>query len=815
MVRRLSKLSLACLICIANGFGLPPIFTNLVAAEPIQQLLVQPSFNIRPTINEVRVENNEIVSAEAILAKVPYRAGELFDRRATTETTQDLYRLGYFSNVQIITNKINDSLIDIIINVVEKKKLCNMHVKGNSAFTTEKLLKEIEAEKVKTLDESDVYAVIARIKKAYRDKKGRHHVQVTSSLKPTIDDKSVDLYLNIDEGVQSYIRKVQFTGLKCISPRAVRARIFTRESWPLGFMDRAGTYHPDAILQDRYLIENFLQSNGFLMGRVTDVKVDEHKEGAVDVTFVIDEGDIYTVNKVSAEGNDILSEAQLLAQILIRPGQLYSKDAIRSAMEQLRNVWGEYGYIYADVQPSIRPNADKKTVEISFFSDLGNCIRVNRIDILGNYKTLRKVIQRELLFDENEILTTRLMDESKRRVQLLGFFEQRNGVEWRMIKTDDEHVDLELLVQEAKTGRLSGEIGFGGQLDIYSPTSSLSVRLNISDTNFLGTGTRYAFVGSYSRQDKSIDCMIGNNWLFDKPISGAMQGFGRQIVYEDFKLTQNEPVERSVGGTGRTGFRIDRFHFALAELALGYERISYLTDNRARKVPDPAVETALQAQINRTLQPGKLLWFGASIQQDFRDHPTYPTNGYMWILNSKFGIPHGHDCFGFVRFTFDYHWYTTLIEQYGLVFHFHTFLGGMGSITNHSIPYRELFHIGGPATVRGFTYGQIGPMFLDSSLGGTRALVINAELQFPISADGNIRGLVFYDGGASWNTPDAASIPNGLLRNNTFEYRHAVGIGVSIERPTPIKLEWGFKLDRKKRRGERLDEVHIGMSQQF
>lgn len=815
MERKLSKLSLACLICVANGFGLPDVFAKETgaslpsAAAPLPRRAASLPIKIRDII----VENNKAVSKEAILAKLPYRPGGRFDQRTTDEAIQSVYSLGYFSQIQIIVDDIEEGLIDLIVNVTEKKRLSNIYLKGNSSYETPKLLKELETERIKTLDETDIPAIVEKIKRTYRDKKSYHHVTVTSELKPAANDQAVDLYLTIKEGIPSYIRKVCFNGARCISPRTIRARIFTRESWPLGFMDHAGTYHPDAVQQDKYVIENLFQSNGFLMARVTDAKVEEHDSGAVDVTFTIDEGDLYTVSKVSAEGNDILTEGQLLSQILICPGQLYSKDAVRSTMEQLRTIWGEYGYIYADVQPSIRPNPENKTVEIAFYTDLGKCIKVNRVDILGNTKTLRKVIQREFLFDEGDTLTTRMLEESKRRVQLLGFFEQRNGVEWRMIKTDEEHVDLELLLIEAKTGRISGEAGFGGQADMFSPTNSWSLRLNINDSNFLGTGTRYAFIGSYSRQDKSIDCMIGNNWLFDKPISGSLQGFAREMIYEDFRQTELEPVERNVGGAGHLGFRIDKFNFALADVALGYEKITYKTDNVARAMRDREIQQIVQMQIDHSLQPGRLLWLGASLQQDFRDHPYYPTSGYLWVVNAKLGIPHGRDSYGFIRCTFDYHWYTTLIEQYGLVFHLRGSLGGIGSIQDHVIPYRELFHIGGPATVRGFLYGQIGPMLLDSSLGGTRELVLNAELLFPISADGGVRGALFYDGGASWHTPDADTIQANLLHNNSFGYRHAVGFGVSLERPTPMKIEIGFKLDRK--RNEKLYEVHLGMNQQF
>ena len=144
----------------------------------------------------------------------------------------------------------------------------------------------------------------------------------------------------------------------------------------------------------------------------------------------------------------------------------------------------------------------------------------------------------------------------------------------------------------------------------------------------------------------------------------------------------------------------------------------------------------------------------------------------------------------------------------------HAFLGITHIFPKHTIPYKELFHIGGPATVRGFEFGQIGPQIFDNSIGGKKAFVINAELLFPITADQSIRGVLFYDGGAGWDTPNPAAA-GPFLRNNKFDFRHAVGFGIRVTQPTPVRVDVGFKLDRRKRDGEPASRIHFGMNQEF
>ena len=131
--------------------------------------------------------------------------------------------------------------------------------------------------------------------------------------------------------------------------------------------------------------------------------------------------------------------------------------------------------------------------------------------------------------------------------------------------------------------------------------------------------------------------------------------------------------------------------------------------------------------------------------------------------------------------------------------------------------------MGGPGTVRGFDFGQIGPQIEGSSIGAKKAFWINAELIFSITKDQSVRALVFYDGGAGWDIPitrEQLLLLNdptnaNALTNNRFKYRHSVGFGIRLTSPAPIRIDWGFKLDRNKKLREKFYEVHFSMSQDF
>lgn len=808
----LLSVPLICLLANSSMAVAPAVDQNLDDLDLVPAAIATQQGNdqvLKPLIRNVVVEGNKAVTTRSILEKLPFKKNDFFDKKKTSKAIRAIYSLGYFKNIQIVTEDIEPGVIDLIIIVTEKNRISGITYSGNTVLTKEKLNTALDSAQIKTLDLEELKNIEQQIKKAYQEK-NYHHVQVTGELQP--DDKNTFIaHFKIIEGAYSRVKIVNFKGNNNLSDRFLRTKMITREDWILGFMDRSGMYHPDALLRDKYVIEDTYQSNGFLAARVVDTLMNENEYGEIEVTFVINEGDLYTISTVNAVGNELLTEQQLLQYIPIWPGQLYSKDAIRKTMEQLRILWGSFGYIYADVQPSIRPNEKNKTVAITFNTDLGNQITVNHINIVGNQKTRDNVIRRELLFNEGELLTTYLMDESKRRVEMLGFFDQKDGVNWKVIKLDEETADLELVLKEVKTGRAQMKLGFGpgDSSDAASTTERFSVGLEIMDTNFRGSGILYNMSGTYSRQDRLLNLALANRWLFDRPLVGGANFYTRSTTYEDFNQTVNPPVEKTMGINGNLGFRIEKLWYTQFAVSGGYERIRY--DQEIQQARNPV----LQASINRSFQQGDLAWIGGMLSQDNRNHPVYPNDGYNWTFDTKCGIPHSEKSYGFAKVEFDGNWFTPLIQRYGLALRLHGFFGFIHVIDHYRIPYRDLYHIGGPATVRGFKYGQIGPTMQGSSLGATKAMTVTAELQFPITEDYNMRGVLFYEGGAGWDTPDAYDIPKGYLRNNNFDFRHAIGFGVRLTSPTPICFDWGFKLDPRKRKGESLSEIHISATQSF
>ncbi|MGE4168012.1 MAG: outer membrane protein assembly factor BamA [Candidatus Babeliales bacterium] len=796
-------------------------------------------------IAEIIVEGNKRIPLQAIISRVPYRSGEIFSPQKSNKLVRNLYDLGYFRQVEVYVEDVDAESLNLIVSVDEKRVLEEVRFFGNYNLSEKEIKKKLDFSKVSCADEDDIPKYIKVLKKLYRDK-DFHDVDIKAELQG--DGERVTLIFTINEGKRTLVKRVRFTGNNYFQDKKLRSILFTREDWVLGFLDRAGSFQPEAVEADKQVIENYYQSNGFFNAKVTDVTFDLDEETKdLTVVFHIFEGEQYRISQVRAPGNEVVTQEQLLDRIPIRPGQLYSREMVRETIELLRLIWGEFGYINADIEPSVQPNEDEKTVALSFYSELGPRIYLNRITIIGNEKTYDKVIRRQLTVEEGCILTTKAMDESKSRVEGLGFFDTRDGVNWRIIPVAKDRVDLELIVKEVRTGRMEAQMGFGGTpRDISSPTESFNVTLNVADTNLFGRGIQVNASASLSKEERNLLFNITQPWLFDRPIHATGDLFIKRSIYDDFAFIKQPQIDENItGGTTGIGFLSRKLWDTTVAYKLGVEGITYKQTPEVTIGTVPglnpqqitALELELQNIMDKRFTSGAFLWFGGYAFKDLRNHPLHPSRGYQYSMFAKLAVHSNlkdnprdnvvqnieanavRKRYGFLKVDFDASWFTPLIGERDLVLGLHAHMGIVGGIGKKTIPFRELYHIGGPGSVRGFLYGEIGPVFVvpqlqkSDMLGAKKAFWLNAEMVFPISKDFSMKGAVFYDGGAGWDTPDSHEISPANLRNNSFAFRHAVGFGVRILRPTPIKIDWGFKLDPK--RGETKSQVHFSMYQDF
>ena len=391
-----------------------------------------------PIISKIIVSGNKYVKAEAILHRLPYKIDEEFDKSKSGNAINNLYGLGCFRQITLEIEKEDENHIILYVIVEEKKLLENIEFHGNKTIKSGKIKDELNLKKLPTIDEETLQRISIAIKKMYA-KENYHKTKISFKiiLNKQNPDKATAVF-DIQEGPSSAICRVFFKGNDHIEDRKLRTIIASRENWILSFMDEAGKYEEDALEMDKHRIEYFYKDNGYMMATVADTKVEFSKnDKEISITFFIKEGDKFTTNKIDIIGDKLFDKKDLLHCVILEEKQPYSQSKLIESINNLKSLWGEKGYIYADVYPQMKLDEEKKEVDIIFHVERGKKLYVNRINITGNTTTRDKVIRRQLDLLEGDLITSRKLAQSKANVEYLSFFE-KEGINWKIHRISDE-----------------------------------------------------------------------------------------------------------------------------------------------------------------------------------------------------------------------------------------------------------------------------------------------------------------------------------------------------------------------------------------
>lgn len=782
-------------------------------------------------IHVLRNNPNKFLTDDAIKSYIPFVEKAPFDPAKTNQLIKKLFELGFFDNIQMRGSLVGEDKIDLYLILDELPEVYDIEITGNHAVTDQKIESELKLSELRAINQRKLNNIIRKLRKIYENK-NFHLVDIQGEIKLNENKKAI-IIIKINENIKSLIKRVLFVGNKHVRSKKLKGFIPSREDWLLGFMTKAGSYQPDQLNQDKRALEYHYKTLGFLTAKVLDAKIImDPTTKQYTITFYIHEGDQYRIKDLHVQSTEQLSEHQLLQFLPMKPGNLFSMEHVKDSIEVLKKIFGEYGYIFVDIQPSIIPNEKDQTVNISFDVDLGNKVYLNRLTIKGNKKTRDHIIRRKINFSEGDLLSYQSMEHSKNRIEALSFWDQKDGVQWKTNRINDNLADLDLIVKEAKTGKLMAQFGWGGnEMNMQSASAGFNFGVSASDINFLGKGLQFNSVFNWSKQEWALAFDFTEPFLMDRPITVGYNMHVNKVQRSEEIESINDLSERYMGGSFHSAYILSKW--AIDTIFRGIIGIESIKLNRPPTIrPDMCDNPGAYAYskiIQQQFKDGTMGYLNLEVGQDIRNNLLHPSAGYQWSAVSRIGFPTVK--FGFWKLDLDYSWYASLIDEYGLVLGFHTHFGYVRPLHNKTIPFKELFNIGGPATVRGFEWGQISPSFnlnpwrnvdeivgdrFTEPLGGRKAFVVNLELTFPIKKDYSVVGALFYDGGSGWTLPNlniTQAECNTFIYNACFDYRQSIGFGVRMLQPQNMKIDWGFKLDR--RPGETASVVHFSTWREF
>jgi outer membrane protein insertion porin family len=248
----------------------------------------------------------------------------------------------------------------------------------------------------------------------------------------------------------------------------------------------------------------------------------------MNIALPVEEGRLYRLNKITFVGVKLFRTPETLMRPLfgMAEGDPFSTAKLRKGIENLRKLYGEFGYIDFVPEPNFDPLPNTDKIDLTLTADEGKQFFVRRIDFSGNATTRDKVIRREIMLDEGDIFNNRLWELSILRLNQLGYFEALKAEEAADIKrnTQTSTVDITLKVKE----RGKNTIGLNGGV---SGIAGSFVGLNYATNNFLGLGDTLSISSQLGTRMRSVSTGFTEPYFLDLPLQVGVEAHLTRFDY--------------------------------------------------------------------------------------------------------------------------------------------------------------------------------------------------------------------------------------------------------------------------------------------
>jgi len=754
----------------------------------------------QPTVGDVRIEGNRRVEPEAIRNAITERKGAAYDPKKVQADVRALMKLGFFSDVTVEREGPSDAPV-LVYRVVERPALREWRAEGNTELSKKDLEETVTIKAGQLLDPAAVQKDVKKIQEKYVEK-GYFLAEVSSRTEERPDNQ-VDVVFVVNEQAKVQVKEVRFIGNAHVPADDLHKVMQTHEGSLLSFLSDAGTYREEALQRDLQAVQALYLDRGYVTVKVgTPAVALSPDRRLIYVTIPVEEGEQYTIGKVSLDGQLLDQEPKLRRILRTKSGATFSRADVAADLFAVGDVYKDLGHAYANVSPLTATDAEKRIVDLTFDVQPGKVVSFERIEIVGNEKTRDKVIRRELRIFEGERFNGSAMRTSRQRVNALGFFETAE-ITTKPGTTDDKIVAT-VQVKERPTGTF--QLGMG-----FSSYENFILTGQISQQNFFGWGQTLSLQIQWSKIRQLGQIQFVEPAFLDTRWTFAFDLYMTEGIYTTF-------TRRSVGGSLTWGYELSGLArwWSFAKRLEDMRLFATYTNERV-DVTASQLETTARSQFNSGTTSSVRL----SLQWDKRDNRLFPSNGFFLALSGEAAPPElaPRELFGnrvnlFTRYSFDGRYYHPIWR--GLVARAKLTLGLIRDWdADHPVPISELFYVGGINSVRGYRYLSISPLRPNASssapdsptrevaTGGDKQAIVNFELEFPVFGEAGIKGVFFSDLGNSFAKGQYSdpAVTLSLYKSVGFGLRWFSPIG-------PLRFEWGFPLNRRRDRitGNYIDE---------
>ncbi|NQV30602.1 MAG: outer membrane protein assembly factor BamA [Candidatus Marinimicrobia bacterium] len=705
-----------------------------------------------------------------------------------SDAVKQLWSLGLFSDVKILTDRDSPEGVFLIISVEEYPRLDKVVLEGNKKIKADEIDEALGLHPGQALTPFIVYESQRIIQKLYY-KDGYLLAEIVPSTFEGEKENARGVKFTITENKKVSIGGIKFTGNTQLNDRKLKKKMdnIKEERWWKFWADTE--FSIDNLRADERLIEEYMHSLGY---RDAEILGDSlyYSEDLKKMFFRIDlyEGEKYKYGQISVSGNTIFESEDILHALGISRGDQYNSEKLMEAIELgVRSPYMDKGYLYCQINPIEMPVAADTislTLEIAEMSP----VHIRHINIVGNDKTKENVIRRELRIFPGDLFSRTALMRSQREVMILNYF---GNVIPDVIPYDEDEIDLVFEVEEKNTGTATASAG-------YSERDGFIGTVGLQFPNFRGNGQQVSFNFQRAYSYEALSISFVEPWLLGTPNLLGISLFdqdrsqGTSSSYFSTTSSYSTPYDvHTTGGSITFGRRFQwpdnyfrgRWTFRAAIDRYDLDKIYY--QSVFDRVNPAHLEQTSGISINQT------------ITRDSRNAPEFPTNGSVLTLNSVYSGKALGGNESFFKQKASLEWYTPVWKDKLTLRNY--FEGGileqLESDSTHIIPYDEYFFMGGAGLIygsalRGYAERSVGTLEGDAYFGGMASFKYTLEMRFLLSPSPMMYLIGFAEAGNVWDNFNSS---------NLFDLKRSVGFGGRVIMPPlgmlGIDIGWGFDQD--------------------
>lgn len=525
----------------APGLTAPP------AAEA-----AQPSAAFEDVIEAIEFRGVRRVPQDTLRAMVFTKRGDKYDEETIHRDFMALWNTGRFDDIRVEKEAGRTGWI-IRYNMAERRVIRSIKYDGNKSVTNSEILDRFKERKVGLSVESQYDP--NRVQRAknvlqeYLAERGRQFATVEPELRQ-VPPSSLEVVFKVNEGPKVKVGTITFDGNQVFGYRVVRRAM--KNLRPVGiprsilFEDIfARTYDSTKLEEDQERIEMFYRDNGYFQARTTD-----HSSDIVDVgggkfklplihpnrpgkkanlAISLEEGRLYKLNTINFAGVKLFRTPDTLMRPIFQmsEGDVFSTAKLRKGFEELRKLYGRFGYIDFVSEPNIEPQPGTDKINLTLNFDEGKQFFVRRIDFSGNTTTRDKVIRRELLIDEGDVYNTMLWETSILRLNQLGYFEALKAENAADVKRDTRTNTVDLTLKVKERGKNAVNLNGG-----VSGISGSFLGFSYSTNNLVGLGETLSLSTTMGTVMRDITLGFTEPYFLDRPLQLGFTVFMQRYDYD-------------------------------------------------------------------------------------------------------------------------------------------------------------------------------------------------------------------------------------------------------------------------------------------